>query len=141
MTNCDYRAPNEREWNLLDLLSSADFPGATGRRTGKTINGTTTNFLYDGVNAVQEFAGGTPSANLLTGLGIDEVFSRTDSLGTRSFLTTTAPSERLLSPLSRYEVGPGTWPQANGNVLRRSRITFFMPGGVGSAASIFGHVS
>jgi len=28
MTNCDYRAPNERERNLLDLLSSADFPGA-----------------------------------------------------------------------------------------------------------------
>ena len=60
---------------------------ATGRRTGKTINGTTTNFLYDGANAVQELAGGTPSANLLTGLGIDEVFSRTDSLGTRSFVT------------------------------------------------------
>ncbi|WP_181885670.1 RHS repeat-associated core domain-containing protein [Trinickia dinghuensis] len=60
---------------------------ATGRRTGKTINGTTTNFLYDGVNVVQELAGGTPSANLLTGLGIDEVFSRTDSLGTRSFVT------------------------------------------------------
>ncbi|RDU94533.1 RHS repeat-associated core domain-containing protein, partial [Trinickia dinghuensis] len=49
--------------------------------------GTTTNFLYDGANAVQELAGGTPSANMLTGLGIDEVFSRTDSLGTRSFLT------------------------------------------------------
>ncbi|WP_181885671.1 RHS repeat domain-containing protein [Trinickia dinghuensis] len=60
---------------------------ATGRRNGKTINGTTTNFLYDGVNAVQELAGGTPSANLLTGPGIDEVFSRTDSLGTRSFVT------------------------------------------------------
>jgi len=60
---------------------------ATGRRNGKTINGTTTNFLYDGANAVQELAGGAPSANLLTGLGIDEVFSRTDSLGTRSFVT------------------------------------------------------
>ena len=36
---------------------------------------------------MQKLAGGTPSANLLTGLGIDEVFSRTDSLGTRSFVT------------------------------------------------------
>jgi YD repeat-containing protein len=35
---------------------------AVGRRSGKTINGTTTNFLYDGANAVQELAGGTPVA-------------------------------------------------------------------------------
>ncbi|RDU96775.1 RHS repeat-associated core domain-containing protein, partial [Trinickia dinghuensis] len=49
--------------------------------------GTTTNFLYDGANAVQELAGGTPSANMLTGLRVDEVFGRTDSLGTRSFVT------------------------------------------------------
>src|SRR5207302_11163860 len=44
-----------------------------------------TNFLYDGVNAVQELSGTTPTANLLSG-GIDEVFQRTDSAGSRSFL-------------------------------------------------------
>lgn len=31
---------------------------AGGRRSGKTINGTTANFLYDGANVVQELAGG-----------------------------------------------------------------------------------
>jgi RHS repeat-associated protein len=61
--------------------------GALARRNGKTINGTATNFLYDGANAVQELASGTPTANLLTGLGIDEVFSRPDRRGTRSFVT------------------------------------------------------
>ena len=53
------------------------------RRAGKTINGNTTNFVYDGVYSVQELTGGTPTANLLTGLGVEEVFSRSDSLGIR----------------------------------------------------------
>src|SRR6185437_11363156 len=38
--------------------------------------------------------GGTPTANLLTGLGIDEVFSRTDANGARSLLTD-APGSTL----------------------------------------------
>ncbi|WP_175019775.1 RHS repeat-associated core domain-containing protein [Burkholderia contaminans] len=57
-----------------------------GRRSGKTVNGTATNFLYDGPNAVQEQSSGMPTANWLTGLGVDEVNSRTDTLGTRSFV-------------------------------------------------------
>jgi hypothetical protein len=36
---------------------------------------------------VQELNGATPVANLLTGLGIDEILLRTDSAGARSFLT------------------------------------------------------
>ena len=47
----------------------------------KTVNGTTTEFLYDGLNVVQELSGGTPTANLLTGLGIDDYFLRTDANG------------------------------------------------------------
>jgi RHS repeat-associated protein len=43
-------------------------------------------FLYDGVNAVQELSGSTVTANLLTGLGVDEIFTRTDSGGARDFL-------------------------------------------------------
>jgi RHS repeat-associated protein len=39
------------------------------------------------LNPVQELASGTPTANLLTGLGIDEFFTRTDSGGVRSYLT------------------------------------------------------
>lgn len=58
-----------------------------GRRTGKTINGTTTDFVYDGLNPVQEKNGGTVTANLLTGLGIDEFLTRTDGSGASALLT------------------------------------------------------
>jgi len=73
--------------NLTDAAAASFAYDAAGRRSGKTTNGNTTNFAYDGVNAVQELAGGIPTASLLTGLGIDEVFSRTDSLGTRHVVT------------------------------------------------------
>lgn len=48
---------------------------AFGRRKSKTLNSTTTSFLYDGANVVQEQSAST--TNLLTGLGIDETFART----------------------------------------------------------------
>jgi hypothetical protein len=53
------------------------------RRLSKTVGGTTTQFLYDGLNPVQELGPSTPpasplaTANLLTGLGADEYFTRT----------------------------------------------------------------
>jgi RHS repeat-associated protein len=59
---------------------------ALGRRWNKAINGTSTQFLYDGLNPVQEQGAGT-TANLLTGLAIDEYLTRTDDAGTRTFLT------------------------------------------------------
>jgi RHS repeat-associated protein len=62
---------------------------AMGRRMSKTIAGSTTQFLYDRLNPVQELDGASPpnvTANVLTGLGIDEYFSRTDSSGAMSFL-------------------------------------------------------
>jgi RHS repeat-associated protein len=58
---------------------------ALGRQADRTAAGTTTSYLYDGLNAVQEKAG-TATAHLLTG-GVDEVFARnsgsllTDALG------------------------------------------------------------
>jgi RHS repeat-associated protein len=81
-------------WNARNQLTGISRTGLTasftydsfGRRTGKTINGTTTNFLYDSLNPVQEKAGPTVNANLLTGLGIDEFITRTDSVGVRSLL-------------------------------------------------------
>jgi RHS repeat-associated protein len=45
-----------------------------------------TNYVYDGLNPVQEKNGATVTANLLTGLGIDEFFTRTDGVGVRSLL-------------------------------------------------------
>jgi RHS repeat-associated protein len=51
---------------------------AFGRRRQKNVNGTTTVFLYDGSNFVQEQAAdGAVRANLLTGLGLDELYVRT----------------------------------------------------------------
>lgn len=82
-------------WNARNQLAglsggaSASFAyDGVGRRRGKTIGGATTNFLYDARNFVQELtSGGTPTANLLTGLGLDETFTRTDVGGTSTVLT------------------------------------------------------
>jgi RHS repeat-associated protein len=71
----------------IDLGNTASFTyDPFGRRATKSIVGTSTTFLYDGANPVQEVIGGTNTANSLSG-GIDEVFQRTDSTGARSFLT------------------------------------------------------
>jgi RHS repeat-associated protein len=62
-----------------------------GRRLSKTDGGTTTKFLYDGANVVQEQnSGNTATANLLTGLGIDQTFSRSVVGGATSSLLTDA---------------------------------------------------
>ncbi|WP_083917758.1 RHS repeat-associated core domain-containing protein [Uliginosibacterium gangwonense] len=60
-----------------------------GRRIGKTLNGgTTINYLYDGNQIVQELNGSTVSANLLTGLGLDEIYRRTSTTaGAQDYLT------------------------------------------------------
>ena len=85
---------NTYTWNTRNQLmsiaggSSGSFVyDALGRRESKTIGGTATNFLYDGLNMEQELSGTTPTANYLTGANIDEVFSRTTSSGTQSYLT------------------------------------------------------
>ncbi len=49
-----------------------------------------TQYLYDGLNPVEEFDGSSPpnvTATMLTGLNIDEYFQRVDSSGTLSYLT------------------------------------------------------
>ena len=81
-------------WNARNQLSglsggvSASFQyDGLERRRAKTVSGATTGFLYDGLNTVQELSGGSPAANILPGLGVDEWVTRTDSAGTRHFLT------------------------------------------------------
>jgi RHS repeat-associated protein len=98
-------------WNTRDQLASLAGPvngsfayDGVGRRRSKTIGGTTTQFLYDGVNPVQELSGGSPAANLLTGLEIDEFFTRTDAAGVRNYLTDALGSSVALSD------GAGTIP-------------------------------
>jgi RHS repeat-associated protein len=82
---------NTYTWDARDRLASmtgASFSyDALGRRTSKTIGGASTGYLYDGQNPVQELLGGSPTANILMGLRIDEYLTRTDAAGTRAFLT------------------------------------------------------
>ena len=80
-------------WNARNQLTGVAAPGlgvsfkydGLGRRTGKVIGGTAINFLYDGLTMVQQTGGTT--VNLLTGLGLDEYFTRTDTAGLRALLT------------------------------------------------------
>jgi RHS repeat-associated protein len=94
-------------WNARNQLASLTGPvngsfayDGVGRRRAKTIGGTTTQFLYDGLNPVQELSSGTPTANLLTGLGIDEYFTRTDSAGVRNYLSDALGSSVALADVS-----------------------------------------
>ena len=94
-------------WNTRNQLTGISGPGVTasfvydglGRREKKTINGSLTEFLFDGVNPVQETSGATVLANILPGLGIDEIFSRTDvpTATTRHFLPDALGSTLALS--------------------------------------------
>jgi RHS repeat-associated protein len=80
-------------WNARNQLVAITGPvGASfvydgaGRRQTKTVGGTATSFLHDGLNPVQEQSGSNV-ANLLTGLGIDEYYVRTDTGGAQTFFT------------------------------------------------------
>jgi RHS repeat-associated protein len=67
---------NER--NQVATINSVSLQyDAVGRRVKNTAG---RSFLYDGANAAQELSGSTVTANALTG-GVDELFTRTDSLG------------------------------------------------------------
>ncbi len=99
---------NSYAWNArnqLAALSGANLGvfmyDGLGRRAAKSINGVTTQFLHDGLNPVQELSStGTPTANLLTGLKIDEFFMRTDTAGARSYLSDILGSTVALSDSS-----------------------------------------
>lgn len=80
---------NSYSWNARNQLVGMTGPGlnasfvydALGRRVVKTVNSATTSYLYDGGNILQEQSGGAASVNTLTGGGLDQFFSRTDSTG------------------------------------------------------------
>jgi RHS repeat-associated protein len=79
-------------WNARNQLAAIGGPtpasfvyDGVGRRQRKAINGTLTDFVYDGLNPVRE-ASGANTIELLTGLGIDEYFVRTDPSGSQTLL-------------------------------------------------------
>jgi len=79
-------------WDARNRLSGIGGVASFGydsfnRRQTATRSGVATSFLYDGWDVAQEQQGGSPSADLLLGLGADERFTRggstfvTDALG------------------------------------------------------------
>jgi YD repeat-containing protein len=80
-------------WDARDQLIgiAAGMPASfqydgLGRRRTRTVGTSTTGFHYDGINLVQELSGAVPSANILTGLEIDDAVARTDATGMHSVL-------------------------------------------------------
>ncbi len=79
-------------WDARDRLSSLSATGTTasfqydavGRRLGKTLNGTTTTALHNGLDAAQETTG-TTVRNIVTGVGIDEYLSHASTSGETRF--------------------------------------------------------
>ena len=74
------RSLSDMRVNCVPITSTSP---AVGRSIPDGAPGNTTDYLYDGVNVVQEKVSGTATANMLTG-GVDQVFSRTESAGTQS---------------------------------------------------------
>ena len=110
---------NAYVWNARGQLAQIQQNGttlasfsydATGRRVAKTVAGVTTDYLYDGFNAVQETQGSQVDP-ILTGLGIDERFARDDG-GTRSYFLTDALGSTVAlanaggTLLQRYQYDP-----------------------------------
>jgi RHS repeat-associated protein len=94
--NLTFDGTNTYTWNARNQLTQISQGGvaqltysydAMGRRISKTVaNGTPTQYLYDGANAVQETVGSTVNP-ILVGLNMDERFARNDASGRAYFLT------------------------------------------------------
>jgi YD repeat-containing protein len=99
---------NSYAWNGRNQLASMNSSAESfqydplGRRAAKTALFGTTNYLYDGTNPVQELAGTTPTANLLTGLNVDEYFQPTGPRQIGHF----APLIPHPSPLVPHHIPP-----------------------------------
>jgi RHS repeat-associated protein len=93
---------------------------AFGRRTTKQVGSTSTSFVYDKQNPVEELSGTTVTASLLTGLGVDEYFQRTDASGTVNYLTDAVGSTVALTSstgalATQYSYEPFGNTTINGN--------------------------
>ncbi|MBT2745867.1 MULTISPECIES: RHS repeat-associated core domain-containing protein [unclassified Lysobacter] len=95
-------------WNGRDQLVAIQQDGQTvasfeydplGRRIRKTENEQSVQYLYDGLDTVQETRG-TQVGGVLTGLGVDERFARTDVSGRTYFLTDGLGSTKALTNAS-----------------------------------------
>jgi RHS repeat-associated protein len=111
---------NTYSWDARNRLTSIGSLGsfsydAFGRRRTATLSGTATSYLYDGWDVVQEQQSGSPSANLLTGLGTDERLSRTAGGTTSTYLTDLLGSTMGLASGSPAAVATSYGYDAGGN--------------------------
>ena len=115
--------PNTYGWNarneLVSITPKKNTPGPTasfsydpfGRRHTKTVAGTQTGFQWDGANVARELSGSAVGADLMDGLGPDELFERKGSAGTSDYLTdplgsTLALTDTLGATQSSYTYDP-----------------------------------
>ena len=110
---------NTYTWNARDQLTHISQGGneqlafnydALGRRINKSVQGTVTQFLYDGMNVVQEMQGNSINP-ILTGQGIDDRFARNDVTGRTYYLADLLNSAIALTDSSgaiklRYSYDP-----------------------------------
>ena len=129
---------NTYSWNARDQLAAVTKTGQTlpaftydafGRRQKKTLGATVTSYLYDGANTVQELTGTSVSANMLTGLGVDELFQRADTAATRTVLSDALGSTVALADTSgvvqtSYNYAPyGATTSSGGTSSNTSQFT------------------
>ena len=82
-------------WDSSDRLIGISAPSMsasfkydlTGRRSEKSVNGNTVNYVYDGTQAIAEVTNGQVSASILSGPNIDEALARYAASGNRTMLT------------------------------------------------------
>lgn len=80
-------------WNARNQLSATSLGAASygydaaGRRRSRTVSGISLQTLYDGWNAVQLKQSGAAVESRLFGLGLDEIYGRTNSSTSQSYLT------------------------------------------------------
>jgi RHS repeat-associated protein len=115
-------------WDTRGRLTSLSAPGVEasfsydplGRRSERRVNGQSTRYVYDGVQALGELReDANGNATLLTGVGIDEMIARYTQAGERSFLTDALGSVIALakedqSVVTRYAYSPYGQSQASG---------------------------
>ena len=83
--------------SITGIASGGATYDSFGRRRTTTSGSMTTQYLYDRLNPIQELSGGSPTSQLLSGLTLDEVYSRIDASGTRDYLTDALGSSLALA--------------------------------------------
>lgn len=94
-----WNARNQMVGMTGNVTGSFQYDGV-GRRISKTVNSASTAYVFDQFNVVQELSGGTPLANILSGLKVDEVFARSDANGVSTFLSDALRSTIALTDIN-----------------------------------------